>query len=186
MKISTQTPIDKMMLVRKTLSDEQSKAIKDLIVCWICSDICPCCIIDDDGLRALIQACVRLGMYLFYLISIEYTVLGSIYENIDVNDILRGRTTISTHIQSVARSCCQRVKGLLQEPYESRCLSISSDFWCDKYKQCAYLDVTAVIVDKDFKFYIIDLFCKPFQGLEKTAENILTVVLIFYLLINFQ
>ena len=31
MKISTQTPIDKIMLVHKTLSDEQSNIIKDLI-----------------------------------------------------------------------------------------------------------------------------------------------------------
>ncbi|CAF3722141.1 unnamed protein product [Rotaria socialis] len=87
----------------------------------------------------------------------------SIYGNIDVNDILRGRTVISTHIQSASRSCRQRIKDLLQEPYNSRCLSISPDFWCDKYKQVAYLSVTVVIVDKDFKYYTIGLFCKPFQ-----------------------
>ncbi|CAF3753656.1 unnamed protein product [Rotaria socialis] len=103
-------------------------------------------------------------VYIFFdFIFIEYTVLGSIYGNIDVNDILRGRTVISTHIQSASRSCRQRIKDLLQEPYNSRCLSISPDFWCDKYKQVAYLSVTVVIVDKDFKYYTIGLFCKPFQ-----------------------
>ncbi|CAF4106232.1 unnamed protein product, partial [Rotaria sordida] len=173
MKTSTQTPIDKVMLIRKKLSDEQSKVIKDLIVRWICSDIRPFSIIDDDGLRALIQECVRLGMHLFYLISIEYTFLGSIYGNVDVNDILRGRTTISAHVQVVAKSCRERIKELLQEPYKNRCLSISPDFWSDKYKQISYLGVTAVIIDEGFKYYTIDLFCKPFQELEKTAENIL-------------
>jgi hypothetical protein len=182
MKTSTQTPIDKMMLIRKTLSDEQSKVIKDLIVRWICSDIRPFCIIDDDGLRALIQECVRLGMHLFYLISVEYTFLGSIYGNVDVNDILRGRTTISSHIQVAAKSCRERIKGLLQEPYKNRCLSISPDFWCDKYKQISYLGVTAVIVDEGFKYYTVDLFCKPFQEREKTAENILIVILVFSLI----
>jgi hypothetical protein len=63
-------------------------------------------------------------------------------------------------------------------------LSISPDFWCDKYKQISYLGVTAVIVDEDYKFYTLDLFCKQFQGGEKTAENILIVILIFHLLIN--
>jgi len=120
----------------------------------------------------------------FYFISIKYNFLGSIYGNVDVNDILRGRSTIASHIQAAAKSCRERVKELLQEPYKSRCLSISPDFWCDKYQQVAYPGVTAVIVDKDFKYYTIDLFCKPFQELEKTAENILIVTLIFHLLIN--
>ena len=67
MKVSTQTSIDKMMLVRKKLSDEQSKVIKDLIVWWVCGDIRPFSIIDDHGLRELIQECVRLGMHLFFI-----------------------------------------------------------------------------------------------------------------------
>ena len=67
MKVSTQTSIDKMMLVRKKLNDEQSKVIKNLIVCWICGNIRPFSIIDDHGVRELIQECVRLGMHLFFI-----------------------------------------------------------------------------------------------------------------------
>ncbi|CAF3371837.1 unnamed protein product [Rotaria sp. Silwood2] len=125
------------MLIRKTLSNEQSKVIKDLMVRWVCSDNRPFSIIDDNGLRALIQECVK---------------LGSIYGNIDVNDILRGRTIISAHLQVVAKSCRERIKESLQEPYKNRCLSISPDFRCDKYKQISYLGVTAVIVDEGFKY----------------------------------
>ena len=66
-KVSTQTSIDKMMLVRKKLSDEQSEVIRDLIVCWVCGDIRPFSIIDDNGLREHIQECVRLGMHLFFI-----------------------------------------------------------------------------------------------------------------------
>ncbi|CAF4521666.1 unnamed protein product, partial [Rotaria sp. Silwood2] len=93
------------MLIRKTLSNEQSKVIKDLMVRWVCSDNRPFSIIDDNGLRALIQECVK---------------LGSIYGNIDVNDILRGRTIISAHLQVVAKSCRERIKESLQEPYKNR------------------------------------------------------------------
>ncbi|CAF4748519.1 unnamed protein product, partial [Rotaria sp. Silwood2] len=48
----TQTTIEKTMVIRKTLTIEQSKTIKDLIVRWICSDIRPVSVIEDDGLRA--------------------------------------------------------------------------------------------------------------------------------------
>jgi hypothetical protein len=96
-----------------------------------------------------------------------------------VNDILRGRTTISNHIQVVAESCCERIRDLLNEPYNNGCLSISPDFRCDKYKQISYLGVTATLVDQDYKYYTLDLSCKQFHEYEKNAENILIVILYF-------
>ncbi|CAF4731498.1 unnamed protein product, partial [Rotaria sp. Silwood2] len=84
--------------------------------------------------------------------------LGSIYGNIEVNDILRCRSTISNHIQVVAELCRARIKNFLEEPYKNGSLSISPDFWCDKYKQICYLGVTAAVVDKDYKYYTLDLF----------------------------
>ncbi|CAF1416101.1 unnamed protein product [Rotaria magnacalcarata] len=71
---STQPTIDKMVLIRKTLTTGQSNVIKDLIARWVCGDIRPLSIIDDSGLRVLIQECVK---------------FGSLYGNIDVNDLLR-------------------------------------------------------------------------------------------------
>jgi len=68
-----QPTIDKMVMIRKTLTAEQSNLIKDLIVRWVCGDIRPISIIDDEGLRALIQECVKLGMHCFYQISLEFT-----------------------------------------------------------------------------------------------------------------
>ncbi|CAF4906583.1 unnamed protein product, partial [Rotaria sp. Silwood2] len=104
----------------------------------------------------------------------------SIYGNIEVNDILRCRSRISNHIQVVAELCRARIKNFLEEPYKNGSLSISPDFWCDKYKQICYLGVTAAVVDKDYKYYTLDLFCKQFQSYEKTGENILIVILFFY------
>ncbi|CAF1993261.1 unnamed protein product [Rotaria magnacalcarata] len=94
---STQPRIDKMVLIRKTLTTGQSSVIKDLIVRWVCGDILPLSIIDDSGLRVLIQECVN---------------FGSPYGNVDVNDLLRSRTTISNHIQSFAETCRERTKEL--------------------------------------------------------------------------
>jgi hypothetical protein len=61
-----------MVMIRKTLTAEQSNLIKDLIVRWVCGDIRPISIIDDEGLRVLIQECVKLGMHRFYQISLEF------------------------------------------------------------------------------------------------------------------
>ncbi|CAF4527474.1 unnamed protein product [Rotaria sp. Silwood2] len=116
---STQPTIDKIVLIRKTLTTGQSNVIKDLIVRWVCGDIRPLSIIDDSGLRVLIQECVK---------------FGSLHGNIDVNDLLRSRTTISNHIQSFAETCRERMKQLLKEPYTNGCLTISPDLWSDKYK----------------------------------------------------
>ena len=85
--------------------------------------------IGDDGLQLLIQKCIRLGTYFVAFILSSYLCLGSLYGNINVDSILRGRTTISNHIYQLADGCRQQMKSLLLEPYENRCLSISPDFW---------------------------------------------------------
>ena len=81
----------------------------------------------------------------------------------------------------IFKSCRARNTAFLEEPYKSECLSISSDFCCDKYKQICYLGVTTVVVDKDYKYETFDLFCKQFQEYEKTSENLISFM--FYSLI---
>ncbi|CAF1492067.1 unnamed protein product, partial [Rotaria sp. Silwood1] len=95
----------------------------------IWNDIRPVSTIEDDGLRALVQECIRLGMDVLYLVCTKCIFLGSIYGNIEVNDILRCRSTISSHIQIVTETCRARNKKFLEEPYKNGCLSISPDFY---------------------------------------------------------
>lgn len=77
------------------------------------------------------------------------------------------------------------MKELLAEPYRNGCLSISPDFWSDKHKQISYLGVSVGFVNEDFKYQTFDLFCKQFEPMTKTGENILIVILVFQLWINF-
>ncbi|CAF2805973.1 unnamed protein product [Rotaria sp. Silwood2] len=63
---------------------------------------------------------------------IEKNTGYSIYGKIEVNDILRCRSTISSHIQVMAESCHARIKNFLEEPYKNGSLPISPDFWCNK------------------------------------------------------
>ncbi|CAF3851884.1 unnamed protein product [Rotaria magnacalcarata] len=153
-----QTTVEQVLTVQKTLTDDQSNVVKDLIAGWICTDIRPFSIIEDNGLRLLIQECIR---------------LGSLYGNVDVNDMLRGRTTISNHIYKLANWSRSQMKLLLQEPFENRCLSISPDFWTDKYRQISYLGVTVTFVDSDYHYHTIDLFCRPFEEPDKSSTNVL-------------
>ncbi|CAF3901464.1 unnamed protein product [Rotaria sp. Silwood1] len=99
---------------------------------------------------------------------------GSLYGNIDVDNILRSRNTISNHIYKLADVSRQQIKLILQEPYESGCLSISPDFWSDKYRQISYLGVTATFTDFNYHYHTIDLLCRPFGRPDKSSTNVLT------------
>ncbi|CAF4932975.1 unnamed protein product [Rotaria sp. Silwood1] len=104
---------------------------------------------------------------------------GSLYGNIDVDNILRSRNTISNHIYKLADVSRQQIKLILQEPYESGCLSISPDFWSDKYRQISYLGVTATFTDFNYHYHTIDLLCRPFGRPDKSSTNVLTVYFSF-------
>ncbi|CAF1391214.1 unnamed protein product [Rotaria sordida] len=159
--VMKQPTVEQYLTVQKNLTTDQSTVIKDLIARWICTDIRPFSIIEDGGLRLLIQECVK---------------LGSLYGNIHVDNILRGRTTISNHIYKLADTSRQQIKLILQEPYNSGCLSISPDFWNDKHRQISYLGVSATFVDSNYHYYTIDLLCRPFEAPDKSSTNVLTVL----------
>ena len=63
---STKQPtVEHCLTIHKSLTTDRSTTIKDLIARWICTNIRPFCIIEDDGLKQLIQECIRLGMCVF-------------------------------------------------------------------------------------------------------------------------
>ena len=134
-------------------------------------------VIEDDELKLLIQECMRLGTYFVSFILSSYLRLGSLYGNINLDNILHGRTTISNHFYQLADGCHQQIKPLLLEPYESRCLSISPDFCSDKHRQISYLGVSCYAS----RFQIIQLI-SLFENSDKSSGN----VLIVYLRRNFK
>ena len=60
-----QPTVEQCFTFHKSLTTDQSTTIKDLIARWICTNIRPFCIIKDDGLKQLIQECIRLSMCFF-------------------------------------------------------------------------------------------------------------------------
>ncbi len=81
------------------------------------------------------------------------------------------------------------MKDLLAEPYRNGCLCISPDFWTDKHRQISYLGVSVGFVTADHKYVTFDLFCKQFEPITKTGENVLIVIFLvtnkFLLILSF-
>ncbi|CAF1553129.1 unnamed protein product [Adineta ricciae] len=140
------------------LPDSYSKDMKDLVVRWICKDMRPFAIVDDDGFRSIAQRCVSIGAQ---------------YGNINVNEILRSSGTISSHIHELADVERARLKKLLSSAIKNRSLCLCPDLWTDNNQQCSYLGISASFVDDDHQLHNIDLCCHPFPNVKKTAENII-------------
>jgi hypothetical protein len=44
------------------LEESEKNRTEKLWVGWVCTDIRPCSVINDDGLRSLVQECILLGI----------------------------------------------------------------------------------------------------------------------------
>jgi hypothetical protein len=100
---------------------------------------------------------------------------GAQYGNIDINQILRSSTTISSHIHELADTERARLKNLLSLATKNGSLCLCPDLWTDSNRQCSYLGITASFVDDEYHLHNIDLCCHPFPNVRKTAENIIIV-----------
>ncbi|CAF1209747.1 unnamed protein product [Adineta ricciae] len=140
------------------LSDGHMKRMKDLQANWICKDIRPFAIIEDDGFREIAQ---------------ELVSLGAKYGNIEVGRVLRSSKIIGLHIQELAQSHREKVRLQFVEPVEKQSLVICPDLWSDAHRQISYLGITASFVTSDYELRTIDLCCSPYRETNKTAESII-------------
>ena len=110
---------------------------------------------------------------LYYIPGFKLT--GHLYGPISVDNVLRGRKTVSRHVASMADDARIRVKEMLSIPLRQRSLTISPDYWCDRHKRISYLGLSATFVDEQYGFKSIDLFCRPFNEKTKSADSTLKV-----------
>ncbi|CAF5177050.1 unnamed protein product, partial [Rotaria sp. Silwood1] len=95
------------------------------------------------------------------------------FNNINGNDILPSRWTITREINRQANDIRERLGGVLTKAAKQECLAISPDLWSDKFKQNSYLGLTAHFVDDQHILHSIDLCCEPYSEIDKTAGNVL-------------
>ncbi|CAF1358132.1 unnamed protein product [Adineta ricciae] len=142
----------------KKINENDIKGIKRLCVEWVCGSIRPFSIIDDDGLRKLVQECIR---------------LGCIYGTIDVNHVFRGEQTLSRNVFTIADDLRRRVKEIISFPLQQHSLTICPNYWTDNYKKMSYLTATITFIDNEYTYESIDLFSQPFEFKKKTPESTL-------------
>ncbi|CAF5117932.1 unnamed protein product, partial [Rotaria sp. Silwood1] len=140
-------------------SSEKKKTLTSLIALWICQNIRPISIVEDEGFLNIIQQCLSWN--------------GGPFNNINGNDILPSRSTITREINRQANDIRERLGVILRKGAKQECLAISPDLWSDKFKQNSSLGLTAHFVDDQHILHSIDLCCEPYNEIDKTAGNVL-------------
>ncbi|CAF5095494.1 unnamed protein product, partial [Rotaria sp. Silwood1] len=144
-------------------SSEKKKTLTSLIALWICQSIRPISIVEDEGFLNIIQQCLSWN--------------GGPFNNINGNDILPSRSTITREINQQANDIREHLGVILRKAAKQECLAVSPDLWSDKFKQNSSLGLTAHFVDDQHILHFIDLCCEPYNEIDKTAGNSITAAL---------
>ncbi|CAF3830107.1 unnamed protein product [Rotaria sp. Silwood1] len=174
---STQTSLDQHFLSKSSprQTDQRTAPVTKAIakrkeemkkVCarWIAHSMRSFQIVQDFGFKAVIDECLKIGR--------EFgpdTVLSS-------DDVISCDRTIKNEIQRLAKDERSLLKDRLLEAVKHGGVCISRDIWSDKYRKIYYLGATAHFVEKDGKYYSVDLFCTEFKARKKSGENIMKLL----------
>ncbi|CAF3806998.1 unnamed protein product [Rotaria sp. Silwood1] len=94
-------------------SSEKKKTLTSLIALWICQNIRPISIVEDEGFLNIIQQCLSWN--------------GGPFNNINGNAILPSRSTITKEINRQANDIRERLGVILRKGAKQECLAISPD-----------------------------------------------------------
>ncbi|CAF4177497.1 unnamed protein product [Rotaria sordida] len=119
------------------LKESEIVKIKNLQAQWVCQSIRPFSIIEDNGLRRLIQECIS---------------IGSRHGNINVDQVLRGADATAAHVSKLAEEHRVRISEELLEPLENDAITFCPDMWSDPIRQISYLGITITLVNDQFQF----------------------------------
>lgn len=102
--------------------------------------------------------------------------LGAVYGDFNLKQVFRGADVCARHIYALADDLRERMKAVLQEPYENQSICICPDLWTDPYKQISYMGISISFVDKDINYQSFDLCCEPFVQVDHTGESVIMVI----------
>jgi hypothetical protein len=176
------TPLSKYGLVIKStkLTSDENTKIKEATVQWLCQSMRPFSIVNDIGLRNVIQHTISLGKtsklrnYVSSATLKKY-IVGAKYGNIDVNSILPRRTAVTEYSKIMADIHREKLKSNFIELQMYKSLTITPDLWTDKFNTSSYLGITCNTVNSDFSYSTFDLAMHKYTEPDKKAENIAVV-----------
>ncbi|CAF1471176.1 unnamed protein product [Adineta steineri] len=133
------------------LTPKDQHQLKELCAKWVCCDMRPFTIVEDDGLQRLANMFIK---------------IGSQYGLVDAKNVIPSRHTVGRAVHEIADQIRDKIKEELIEPLRAKAVTIAPDFWQSKYSQQSYLGLNITYVDINNKFKSIDLFCRPFNGIK--------------------
>ncbi|CAF4527343.1 unnamed protein product, partial [Rotaria sp. Silwood2] len=139
------------------LKECERNKIKNLLVEWVCTDIRPFSIINDNGLHSLVQECSRYG-------------------NISVDHVLYSAHSTSLHVAKLADEYRLKIRQELIEPLDNQAVTVCPDLWTDPYRQISYLGISVCFTNSQYQFFTYDLCCSPFVENNKTASSIIAAI----------
>jgi hypothetical protein len=163
------------------LNHVEVNMIKNLTSAWLCHDMRSFTIVEDKGLRNLLQEFINLGRNVHLAsvlrdISFHLVFLpGARHGEFDVKNALRGADVLSDHIFQLADQSRSKLRDVLRQPFEAGAICISPDLWSDSHRQISYLGLTATFVDDQFNFNSVELCCKPYTESDQSGGHLLSV-----------
>ncbi|CAM4984349.1 unnamed protein product [Rotaria socialis] len=143
------------------ISEKEKNLFKTSLTNWICLNIRSINIIEDEGLKSLIDLSIRIGY---------------MHGPVSVSSLFPCRKTITKEIQKIGMAGRDEMKTVLIKAAKERRLSLSPDLWSDGYKQISYLGCVAQWLDDEWNLCSFDLFCLPYRKPNKSAANLIKVI----------
>ncbi|CAF0881874.1 unnamed protein product [Didymodactylos carnosus] len=100
--------------------ERKKKVLTTLIAKWICFNVRPISIVEDEGFHAVIQECANTG------------ILSS---TLNFTELLPSRKTVSHEISRLANECRSALKNELLLAVKRSGLAISPDMWTDNFRK---------------------------------------------------
>ena len=164
-------------MTQVTINSKDSTRIKNELTKWICQSVRPFNIVEDVGLRNVLQTVLNIGEpKLICLLNHEFLFrLSKDYHNLNVADLLVTPTTVSNNVRQLADYYRSQLQSILIEQAASECLCLCPDLWTDKCRKVNYLGLTAIFTNKKYELISVDLCCTEYEEVDKSGDCVLQV-----------
>ncbi|CAF3867215.1 unnamed protein product [Rotaria sordida] len=149
--------------IRQALIEDNAnfkEDIKKLCTRWIAGSMRSFRIVDDPGFKRIIQACLDIGRECRDEL------------NLAAEGLLPSDRTVKNELRKLAYDMKNKHKCVLLEAVANKALTISPEYWTDKYGGINYIGATVHFADENLNYFSIDLFCVEIMNVKITGENI--------------
>ena len=173
-------PLDKLLKSKKltqvTINSKDSTRIKNELTKWICQSVRPFNIVEDVGLRNVLQTVLDIDeSKLICLLNHELLFHLAKVSHLNAVDLLVTPTTISNNVRQLADDYRSQLRSILIEQAASGCLCLCPDLWADKCRKVNYLGLTAIFINKKYELISVDLCCTEYEEADKSGDCVLQV-----------